>query len=282
MGLLTIMARRFVAGQTIKQAMNAVKSLNAQNIMATIDFLGEDVKSKQEATAAADEYLRLLDAIDEHKVNSNVSLKLTMMGLEIDSEFCFENVKRIVEHAAGYNNFVRIDMEGSPVTQVTLDIFKRLREQYSNVGIVLQAYLYRTEKDAEEISAKGYNVRLCKGAYKEPAEIAFPKKEEVNENYIKLAKILLDGEGKTAIATHDRKMIEPLKEYIQENQIAREKYEWQMLYGIERKLQAELAKQGEAVRVYVPYGNDWLGYFSRRMMERKENFLFAVRHFLKG
>jgi len=282
MGLLTLLARRFVAGQNISNAMKAVKALNDLNIMATIDYLGEDVTSVEDATKAADEYIRLLDEIDKQKLDSNVSLKMTMMGLDFDPEFCYKNVKRIVEQAAKYDNFVRIDMEGSPVTQITLDLFYRLRAEHPNVGIVIQSYLYRTEKDAIEIAEKGYNVRLCKGAYKEKEDVAFQKKEKVNENYLDLAKILLDGNGKTAIATHDRKMIEPLRDYIQQKQIRKDMYEWQMLYGIERKLQTQLAKDGEPVRVYVPYGDDWLGYFSRRMMERKENFFFALRHFIRG
>jgi len=282
MGLLTLAAKRFVAGEKVGDAIAAVRRLNETGILATIDHLGENVNNQEEAKAAADAYLLILDEIAKSGVKSNVSLKLTMMGLEIDAEFCYRNVRRLVETAAKHGNFVRVDMEGSPVTEITLDLFHRFYEEFENVGIVIQAYLYRSEADVRKLVALKAPVRLCKGAYKEPPDVAFPKKEEVNESYLKLARMLLDGGGKTAIATHDRAMIEPLQAYIRERKIPRERYEWQMLYGIERDLQRELARQGETVRVYVPYGTDWLGYFKRRMMERKENFLFAAKHFFAG
>lgn len=282
MGILAFMARRFVAGEKVEDAMEAVRRLNGLSIVATVDHLGENVHTKEEATAAADAYLVLLDAIAESKVDSNVSIKLTMMGLEIDPEFAYANTRRIIEKAASHRNFVRIDMEGSPVTQTTLDLYRRFRSEFPNVGIVIQAYLLRSEEDIAALAAEKANVRLCKGAYKEPPEVAFPKKEEVNENYLKLAKRMLMSEAYLAVATHDRKMIEPLRAFIAEQKIPKSRYEWQMLYGIERGLQKSLAAEGERVRIYVPYGTDWLGYFKRRMMERKENFLFAFKHLFKG
>ncbi len=282
MGLLTLLAKRFIAGLTVHDAMRAVERLNRNGILATIDHLGENVHSREEATAAADEYIRILDEIDKTGVQSNVSVKLTMMGLEIDSYFCAENVARIVKKAKELNNFVRIDMEGSAVTQVTLDVFERLHAEFDNVGIVIQSYLYRSEADVRRLNDDKINIRLCKGAYKEPREIAYPQKEAVNESYLKLARLILTEGGHVGLATHDDKMIEPLMAFIKERNIPTSSYEWQMLYGIRRARQEQLAAAGETVRVYVPYGSDWVGYFSRRMMERKENFFFAFRHFFKG
>ncbi len=282
MGILSFAARRFIAGEHLDDAVTAIQRLNALHISATVDNLGENVKTQEEATKAADAYLDILNAIDKHKLDANVSVKLTMMGMEIDPDFCFQNAGRILKRAQEIGVFVRIDMEGSPVTQLTLDLLDRFRESYDNVGIVIQAYLYRSEEDVRRLAEQGVNVRLCKGAYKEPESIAFPKKEQVNENYLKLGRMLIDGKGKACLATHDPKMIEPLAAYIKEKNLPKERYEWQMLYGIERGLQKELADEGHTVRVYVPYGSDWLGYYRRRMMERKENFLFALKHFFGG
>jgi len=282
MGLLEFAAKRFVAGKDIVSAVKGIKKLNKLNILATVDFLGENVSNKSEASEAANEYLVILDEIEKHNLKCNVSLKLTMMGLEIDQDFCFENVLRIVKKAARLDNFVRIDMEGSPVTKATLDVFERLYKDHKNVGIVLQAALFRSLDDARKYSEMGVNIRLCKGAYKEADTIAYSSKIDVNKNYLRICRLLLEGRGKVAIATHDQKMIDPIAAYIKENNIESQRYEWQMLYGIERNTQKNFAKNREAVRVYVPYGNDWLGYFSRRMMERKENFFFALKHFLRG
>lgn len=282
MGLLELAARRFVAGRTIDEAMRAVARLNEKGIIATVDFLGENVHTKEEATAAADEYLRILDEIHARELDCNVSVKLTMMGMEVDPDFCYENVRRIIEKAQVLNNFVRIDMEGSPVTQLTLDLFDRFHADFPNVGIVIQSYLHRSEEDCRRLAQAGINVRLCKGAYKEPAEVAIQDKDDVNRNFIQLGKMLLDGSGKVCIATHDPNMIESLVAYIQEKGLGPERYELQMLYGIQRKLQRNMAQAGHTVRVYVPYGTDWLGYFTRRMMERKENFLFVFKHFFRN
>jgi proline dehydrogenase len=282
MGLLELAARRFVAGRSIDEAVRAIRQLNDAGIVATVDFLGENVSTKEDATAAADEYLHILGSIQENALNCNVSVKLTMMGMEVDPDFCFENVSRIISKAQELNNFVRIDMEGSAVTKLTLDLFDRFHEKFDNVGIVIQAYLHRSEEDIRRLAETGVNVRLCKGAYKEPAEVAIQKKEDVNSNYLRLGKILLDGNGKACIATHDPNMIEPLIAYINERQLPPERYELQMLYGIQRKLQRRMAEDGHTVRIYVPYGTDWLGYFTRRMMERRENFLFAFKQFFKA
>ncbi|MCX7945008.1 MAG: proline dehydrogenase family protein [Deltaproteobacteria bacterium] len=282
MSFLIIFARRFVAGEELSEAIPSIKRLNDKGIMTTIDHLGENVTSEEIARAAADSYLEILDIIEREKLNSNVSLKLTQMGLDLGDDFCFSNVERIVEKAYKLNNFVRIDMEGSKYTQRTLDISYRLFEKYGNVGVVIQSMLLRSEDDIKELNKRGIRVRLCKGAYKEPEAIAFQKKEQVNENYIKLMKMLLT-EGKyPAIATHDEKIINECKRFVKENKIDSSRFEFQMLYGIRRDLQVSLVKEGYRMRVYVPYGKEWFPYFYRRLRERKENVFFVLRNFFRG
>ncbi len=283
MGILTKAAARFVAGETIEDAVRVVKELNAKGITVTLDHLGEDVKDERQATESADEYLRILDEIERHNLNSNVSIKLSQMGLLLSESFCEKNVRRIVQRAADMNNFVRIDMEGSDLTQKTLDLFYTLHSEFGDaVGIVIQAYLYRSEKDIQDLIERKAKVRLCKGAYKEPKDIAFPSKEEVNKNYVKLAKMLLKSDAYHGIATHDEKIIEELKRFCADEGIEKDHFEFQMLYGIARKLQLKLVEEGYNMRVYVPYGTDWLPYYRRRLMERKENVMFVLKHFLKG
>ena len=275
-------ARRFVAGEKLEEEIAAVRELNARGFTATMDNLGENVHTEQAATAAGDEYLRILEAIKNSGVNSNVSLKLTQFGLGLSEDFCHQNVERVVKRAAELNNFVRIDMEGSPVTTVTLRIFSELRGRYENVGIVIQAYLFRSEKDIEGLLKLGARVRLCKGAYKEPPDISFEKKSDTDANFVKLTRMLLKSDTYHAIATHDPKMIQATKEFARKENITADKYEFQMLYGIRRDLQDQLIREGYRVRIYVPYGNEWYSYLMRRMAERPANLLFVMRNLVRG
>ncbi|MFA6034398.1 MAG: proline dehydrogenase family protein [Myxococcota bacterium] len=283
MGIMLFMASRFVAGETQESAVEATAALNGAGVHVTLDILGEDVDSEAGAVEAADGYLRLLDGIAAGGVDANVSLKLTMMGLGISDGFCRGNVERILAKAAEHGNFVRVDMEGSAHTQRTLDLFYDMHRAHpKNVGIVLQSYLYRTENDIETAIAQGCRVRLCKGAYKEPAEVAFQDKDDVNAAYQRGMIRLLDAGSYPAIATHDEKMIQAAREHIMEKSIPPGRYEFQMLYGIRRDLQHSLASDGHNVRVYVPFGTAWFPYFYRRMRERKENAFFVLKHMFKG
>jgi proline dehydrogenase len=281
MGLLTLMARRFVAGKTADAAMAAVRKLNAQKIRTTLDILGEDVTDRDEATRAADDYIALLKLIAEEGVDSNVSVKLTMMGLEIDRDFCLDNVRRVVDAAAELDNWVRVDMEGSPVTQATLDIVHALFAESPNVGAVIQSYLYRSEDDIKALNAAGIKVRLCKGAYKEPKTVAFQDKREVNANYSKLMHLLLEQGTDPAIATHDTKLINECKALVARNGMSKDQFEFQMLYGIRSALQRALAAEGYRVRCYVPFGTHWLPYFLRRLRERRANVFFVVKNLFR-
>jgi proline dehydrogenase len=282
MSFLYLFAKRFVAGEELEEAIPPIKALNEKGIMVTFDHLGENVKNEQEATAAADSYLQILDVIQREGLNSNVSIKLTQMGLDLGDDFCLKNVERIVKKAKELNNFVRIDMEGSNYTQRTLDITYKLFDEYKNVGVVIQAMLLRSESDIKKLINSGIRVRLCKGAYKEPESIAYQKKEQVNENYKKLMKMLLKDGNYPAIATHDEEIIEEAKRFAEENGIDRSRFEFQMLNGIRRDLQIALAREGYNMRVYVPYGKEWFPYFYRRLRERKENLFFVMRNFFKG
>lgn len=275
-------ARRFVAGDNLEEAIAAIRELNTKGFTATMDNLGENVHTEEEATAASDRYVRSLEAIQKSGVNSNVSLKLTQFGLGLSEEFCRKNVERVIKRANELNNFVRIDMEGSPVTTVTLRIFTTLRSQYENVGIVIQAYLFRSEKDIEEILKTNSRVRLCKGAYKEPPDISFAKKSDTDKNFMKLTKILLKSGIYHAIATHDPNMIQATKDFASKESISRDQFEFQMLYGIRRDLQEHLIRDGYRVRIYVPYGTEWYSYLMRRMAERPANLLFVMRNFFRG
>ena len=281
MKLLTRMARSFVAGETIEEALRIVKKLNDRQVMATLDVLGESVKDKETAEKAVSAYLDLLDAIPKAGIESHASLKLTQMGLDIDTEYCYRNIEKIVSRAKEHGNFVRIDMEGTPHTQRTLDIFFRLRQKFDNVGIVVQAYLYRTEKDVRDLNAIQAKVRICKGAYKEPADLAIKKMKDIRANFIKLTEVLFRDGVYPAIATHDDKLIKWTKEYAAANAIAADRYEFQYLYGIRNKTFQKLAQEGYRVRCYVPFGTHWLPYFSRRLRERKENVFFVIKNFFK-
>jgi proline dehydrogenase len=279
-------AMRFVAGETIDDALRAIRELNAVGISTTLDHLGENVETEADAKRSADDYLNVLDALDKSGVKSHVSIKLTALGLDLGDDFCRANVARVIAKAKSIGLFVRIDMEGTPYTDRTLAIYQSLRQEYDNLGIVIQAYLYRTEKDIEALCAAGGKVRLCKGAYKEPADKAFPKKTDVDANYIRLMKMLLDKQSRAkgargAIATHDPKMIEATQQYAAEANVPHDEFEFQMLYGIRRELQRQLASEGYAMRVYVPYGTEWYPYFMRRLAERPANVWFVLSNMFR-
>jgi len=280
------LVQRFISGENFEDALKVIKKFNSENIMATVDYLGENVQNEDDAIKSSSCYVEILEKIKEENVNSNVSIKLTQMGLDIGEKFCYENVKRIVKKANETKNFVRIDMESSLYTQRTIDIYKKLREEFpQNVGIVLQVYLYRTEKDLIELFKDSFlNVRICKGAYKEPKSVAFPKKKDVDENFKKILKICFENIDMVypAIATHDEKIIEWAIDYTNENKIPREKFEFQMLYGIRYDLQKKLSEKGYRVRVYVPFGKEWYPYFMRRLGERPANLLFILKNLFKG
>lgn len=274
--------RRFIAGENIEDAINAIRELNRQGITATFDHLGESTTSRAEAESDVREYIYVLNCIATTGVNSNVSVKLTQLGLDIDEAFCLANARRIAEAAKRHDNFVRIDMEDSTKTDATLRIFKQLFNELGNVGIVLQAYLYRTEKDLDEVLALGARVRLCKGAYKEPEAVAFPAKADVDANFVRLMQKLLPSGIYHGIATHDEKMITATKNFAARAQISKDKFEFQMLYGVRRDLMLKLAKEGYRVRTYVPYGEFWYPYFMRRLAERPANVWFVLKNLFKG
>jgi proline dehydrogenase len=274
---------RFVAGEDIEQAVSAIRDLNARGCSASFDHLNESVGSAAETEAEVSEYLNILSRIDATGINSNVSIKLTQFGLEIDPELAYRNARRIVEDAARRGNFVRIDMEGSAVTQTTIDLFKRLRSEFglNDVGIVLQSYLYRTLADTRELLRIPARIRICKGAYKEPPEVAFPNKRDVDENYLKVTRLLLASGIYHGIATHDPRMIDGAIDFAQREGIGKDKFEFQMLYGIRRDLQEQLARDGYHMRVYVPYGKHWYPYFMRRLAERPANVWFMLKNLWK-
>ncbi|UPT75083.1 MAG: proline dehydrogenase family protein [Elusimicrobiota bacterium] len=277
MRALTFLARRFVAGDVISDAIEAVRALNADGLKATLDNLGEDSTDKAHALAAADENLLMLRRLAESGVDANISLKLTQLGMGFDDGLAKESLLRIVEEAERVGSFVRIDMEGSAFTQKTLDIFYSIHDKHPGVGIVLQAMLRRTERDCRDAVARKVRVRLCKGAYKEPASVAFPDKKDVDANYDKCAAILAKAPI-PAMATHDDKRIEAALKAFDAAGLVKSEYELQMLYGIRGRRARELAAKGHTVRIYVPYGTHWFPYFTRRIRERKENLLFVARN----
>ncbi|MDX6614623.1 MAG: proline dehydrogenase [Blastocatellia bacterium] len=275
---------RFVAGENIEEAVEAIRLINQKGCTASFDHLNESVKNEAEARAETEEYLAVLARIDETGIKSNVSIKLSQFGLQIDPELAYRNARRIVLEAASRGNFVRVDMEGSDVTQATIDIFKRLRAEFglNEVGIVLQSYLRRTMDDAHDMLKIPARIRICKGAYKEPPEVAFPDKKDVDDNYVRVMQLLLSSGTYHGIATHDPKMIAATIDYMQRKGIGKEAFEFQMLYGIRRDLQEKLAREGYNVRVYVPYGKHWYPYFMRRLAERPANIWFVMKNMIKG
>jgi proline dehydrogenase len=283
---------RFVAGMTVEEALDAAAKLNGEGIAVSLDSLGESVTSEVQARASASLYHQLLDAIQTRGLNANVSVKLTQMGMDFSPDLAESIVSEMVEHAAHADSFVRVDMEGTPLTEATLQLVERLHARpglYGRVGAVLQAYLYRTEADTERLLAQGIRMRLCKGAYKEGPEHAFPAKPDVDANYVKLMKRMVSysnpetGKGVfCGIATHDEAIVDQLTRFVAEQGISRSAFEFQMLYGIRRDLQRRLAAQGFGVRVYIPFGTEWYPYFMRRLAERPANVLFLARNFFKN
>ncbi len=279
------LSSRFVAGMGPFDALRVAEAVNRQDMAVTLDSLGESVASETEAHRAAEVYHELLDMIGSRKIDANISVKLTQMGLE-QSPVLAESIARdLAQHARTLGNFVRIDMEDSHLTQITLDIVRRLHarvETRGAIGVVIQAYLYRSQADVEQLLADGIRVRLCKGAYNEPAEVAFPRKKDVDANFILLSRMLLDSPVFHALATHDQAMIAAAKVFAQQRGIDPSRFEFQMLYGVRRDLQRELVKDGYKVRVYVPFGSAWYPYFMRRLAERPANVVFLARNFLRS
>jgi proline dehydrogenase len=273
-------ARRFVAGETLDDALEAAREVNRALQLASLDLLGENVSDEAGARRAADEYIAIFDRIAQEHLDANVSLKLTQLGLDLNEELCQELLEKIVAHAASQSNFVRVDMEGSAYTQRTVEMVKRVRSEYSNVGTVMQAYLYRAERDVQDLLAVGCRLRLCKGAYQEPPEVAFPKKADVDASYVKLMRVLLASGIYHGIATHDPAMIRATLDFVREQNIKRDRFEFQMLYGIRTDLQQKLVRDGFRVRVYIPFGVDWFPYFMRRLAERPANVTFFLRNLL--
>jgi proline dehydrogenase len=273
-------ARRFVAGETLEDALEAAREVNRALQLASLDLLGENVSDEAGARRAAVEYIAIFDRIAQEHLDANVSLKLTQLGLDLNEALCQELLEKIVAHAASQSNFVRVDMEGSAYTERTVQMVKRVRSVHMNVGTVMQAYLYRAEKDVQDLLAVGCRLRLCKGAYQEPPEVAFPKKADVDANYVKLMKILLASGIYHGIATHDPAMIRATLDFVRDQNIKRDRFEFQMLYGIRTDLQQKLVRDGFRVRVYIPFGVDWFPYFMRRLAERPANVTFFLRNLL--
>ena len=281
------MSGRFVAGMSVEQALAACDRVNRENIAVSLDSLGESVTTEAEARRSAAIYHQLLDAIEARKLNANVSVKLSQVGMDFDPALAELIVAEMVEHAAAVRSFVRIDMEGSQYTEATIAMTERLAARFPGaVGTVLQAYLYRTERDADRLLEQGIRIRLCKGAYKEGPDVAFPSKADVDANYVNLMKRLAtfshDGRGVfCGIATHDEAIIEQMRTFVAANQIPRSAFEFQMLYGVRRDLQRRLAAEGFGVRVYIPFGPEWYPYFMRRLAERPANVIFLARNFFR-
>lgn len=282
-------ASRFIAGTDRDAAIATTKAMNQKGMLVTLDYLGESCTSEGEALQARAEILRLLDDINNHQLQANVSLKPTQLGLKIDPELALENIGDLVEKAKAVGNFIRIDMEDHPTTDATLSLYRHLRYQakLDNVGVVIQSYLYRSEDDINQLIEDGARVRLCKGAYAEPPEVAYPQKADVDANYLNLSRLLLSPKARAngvypAFATHDPNMIDDIKIYVRANNIPLNSFEFQMLYGIRRDLQEILAKEGYRVRVYVPYGTAWYPYFVRRLAERPANLWFFVSNLIRA
>jgi proline dehydrogenase len=282
------LSSRFVAGMTVDDAVAACERVNREGIAVSLDSLGESVTTEAQARMSANIYHQLLDVIESRKLNANVSVKLSQVGIDFDPVLAERIVGEMVEHAATVHSFVRIDMEGSPYTEATIGITERLAARFpGSVGTVLQAYLYRTEADTERLLGEGIRIRLCKGAYKEGPEIAFAAKADVDANYIKLMKRMVtfarDGKGVfCGIATHDEAIVQAMRSFVREQGVDKSAFEFQMLYGIRRDLQRRLVAEGFGVRVYVPFGPEWYPYFMRRLAERPANVLFLVKNFFKN
>ncbi len=274
-------ALRFIAGETLDEAIGAVRDVNKNSAACSLDLLGENTYSREDAGKAVQDVLGIFDRIHVEKVDCNVSVKLTQLGLDLDPEFCAQNLRQIVAHARSMSNFVRVDMENSHHTQQTLALVDRIHQSFENVGTVIQAYLYRSEQDALRMLEKKIRLRLVKGAYLEPEAVAFRRKKDTDANFLKLAKILLQSDTCNAIATHDESIIQAVKEFARTQDIRRDQFEFQMLFGIRRDLQRRLAQEGYNVRVYIPYGEYWFPYFMRRLAERPANISFFIRNLFR-
>ncbi len=274
-------ASRFVAGETLDDAIRVVRQTNQQNMLGTLDLLGENTLTAEDANNACKEVIGVLDRIQKEKVDCNISVKLTQLGLSLDPDLAFRNLTQIAGHARETGNFVRVDMEDSQYTQSTLDVVTRAYEQFGNVGTVIQSYLYRSEQDTINLLGKGIRIRLVKGAYLEPESVAFRKKRDTDANFAKLMEMLLVAKPYNAIATHDESIILSTKEFARSRNIAKDRFEFQMLYGVRRDLQLSLAREGYNVRVYIPYGRRWYPYFMRRLAERPANVAFILRNIFK-
>jgi len=275
------LAARFVAGETLDQALDSARKLNSEGIRVTFDCLGESVASLAEAVAARDVYLRTLAAIHQTGIRGNVSLKLTQFGLDFSIGDCRANVEQLVRQAAAADLFVRVDMESSAYTSRTLDLVRELHARHQAVGVVIQACLRRSRRDIEELCRDGIRVRLCKGAYLEPASVAFPRKRDVDRNFAELMKLLLDRGHYPAIATHDEALIEETKRHAASRKTPPDAFEFQMLYGIRGELQRKLVRDGYRLRLYVPFGKAWYPYYMRRLAERPANVFFVLRNLLR-
>jgi proline dehydrogenase len=279
--LTASLAYRFVAGDRLDDAVRVVADSNRRGWSASLDHLGENVTEEKAARTATDDYLAAFERIASERLNANVSVKLTQLGLDISPDLCTELLTRIVQRAQQLDNFVRVDMEGSAYTQRTLDLVLALHERYPNCGVVLQSYLYRTRDDVARVNAAKVRVRLVKGAYDEPADVAFPKKADVDAKFeAEMQELLLHGIY-PAIATHDDRLVEATRQFAREQKIPPERFEFQMLYGIRRDLQERLLRDGYRVRIYVPYGTEWYPYLMRRLAERPANLLFIVRSLIR-
>ena len=288
------MSSRFVAGMSVDAVLAACQRVNQEGIAATLDSLGESVTTEAEAQKSAGIYHQLLDAIEARKLNANVSVKLSQVGMDFDQALAERIVGEMVEHAAAVHSFVRIDMEGSPYTEATIAMTERLSAKFPGaVGTVLQAYLFRTDSDTERLLEQGIRIRLCKGAYKEGPEVAFPSKADVDANYVKLMKRMVTfanppssaqpGKGVfCGIATHDEAIVDKMRHFVDKHKIDKHAFEFQMLYGVRRDLQRRLAAEGYGVRVYIPFGPEWYPYFMRRLAERPANVLFLAKNFFKN
>ena len=274
---------RFVAGMTVEDVLQAAARVNSEGIAATLDSLGESVTDPAEAHASADIYHQLLDQIEARGLKANVSVKLSQVGMDLDPALAESIVGEMVEHAAQAKSFVRIDMESSEYTEATIAMTERLNARFPGcVGTVLQAYLRRTAADAKRLVGQGIRIRLCKGAYKEPAEIAFPEKKDVDQSYSELMLYLANSGVFCGLATHDEVIIGRMRRFVAETKLDKSKFEFQMLYGVRRDLQRKLAKEGYGVRVYIPFGPEWYPYFMRRLAERPANVLFLAKNFFKN
>lgn len=276
------LAGRFIAGDDLESAVRAVRALNAEGFDATLDCLGESVHDPAAAEEACATYLQILDRLAAEKLRSHVSVKLTQLGLAINEDETVRHVSSLAERAARYQSFVRIDMEGSPYTEATLRVFRRAQAPREVLGVVIQSYLRRSARDVEQLLKDGARIRLVKGAYQEPAEIAFPHKADVDRSFRELTERLLASGGYHAIATHDERLVAATREFAREHHLGPERFEFQMLYGIRRQLQRQLLAQGYRVRIYVPYGRQWYAYFMRRLAERPANLIFLLKNLLRG